>query len=278
MRLRETAPWLAVFAVILAGVLVWNGLWGILFEHNDQYRIRTLEIVPGALTTREEIVSVAGLREGDGLFAKGADEIRRSLLVLDRIDRVDASLRPPDALRVAVVDRVPVVRLRGKGQPNLYADANAAVFVLTPEKSAHLGPLPVVENGGDIALKIDRDITVGVFQDDERFRDIAFRVKKRDGIFGICSSSAKVGPSVSFGKSSISTVFSDDVILADACATALGNMIKGQEMSSALEDIGKRDGVEGCVSISDGLMAMFGNVPELIRAEQKDVTASSIIF
>ena len=149
MRLRETAPWLAVFAVILAGVLVWNGLWGILFEHNDQYRIRTLEIVPGALTTREEIVSVAGLREGDGLFAKGADEIRRSLLVLDRIDRVDASLRPPDALRVAVVDRVPVVRLRGKGQPNLYADANDAVFVLAPEKSAHLGPLPVVENGGD---------------------------------------------------------------------------------------------------------------------------------
>ena len=80
MRLRETAPWLAVFAVILAGVLVWNGLWGILFEHNDQYRIRTLEIVPGALTTREEIVSVAGLREGDGLFAKGADEIRRTLV------------------------------------------------------------------------------------------------------------------------------------------------------------------------------------------------------
>ncbi len=159
------------------------------------------------------------------------------------------------------------------------AGVAGAVAVFAVERMVSEGAeYAIVENGGDIALKIDRDITVGVFQDDERFRDIAFRVKKRDGIFGICSSSAKVGPSVSFGKSSISTVFSDDVILADACATALGNMIKGQEMSSALEDIGKRDGVEGCVSISDGLMAMFGNVPELIRAEQKDVTASSIIF
>ena len=49
-------------------------------------------------------------------------------------------------------------------------------------------------------------------------------------------------------------------------------------MSSALETIGRKEGVEGCVSISDGLMAMFGNVPELIRAEQKDITASSIVF
>ncbi|MBQ6547380.1 MAG: hypothetical protein IJL79_00365, partial [Candidatus Methanomethylophilaceae archaeon] len=129
--------------------------------------------------------------------------------------------------------------------------------------------------------KIDRDITVGVFQDDERFRDIAFRVRRRDGIFGICSSSAKIGPSVSLGKTSISTVFSDDVILADACATALGNMIRDggqQEMSSALETIGRKEGVEGCISISNGLMAMFGNVPEMIRAEQKGIKASSIVF
>ena len=159
------------------------------------------------------------------------------------------------------------------------AGVAGAVAVYAVERMVSEGAdYAIVENGGDIAMRIDRDVTVGVFQDDERFRDIAFRVRKRDGIFGICSSSAKVGPSVSFGNSNISTVFSDDVILADACATALGNMIRDREMSSALEDIGKREGVDGCVSISDGLMAMFGNVPELIRAEQKDVTASRINF
>ena len=162
------------------------------------------------------------------------------------------------------------------------AGVAGAVAVFAVERMVGEGAgYAIVENGGDIALRIDRDITVGVFQDDERFRDIAFRVPKREGIFGICSSSAKIGPSVSLGKTSISTVFSDDVILADACATALGNMIRDggqQEMSSAMETIGRKEGVEGCVSISDGLMAMYGNVPELIRAEQKDITASSIAF
>ena len=162
------------------------------------------------------------------------------------------------------------------------AGVAGAVAVFAVERMAEDGAeYAIVENGGDIAMKIDRDITVGVFQDDERFRDIAFRIRRRDGIFGICSSSAKIGPSVSLGKTSISTVFSDDVILADACATALGNMIRDggqQEMSSALETIGRKEGVEGCISISNGLMAMFGNVPEMIRAEQKGIKASSIVF
>ena len=162
------------------------------------------------------------------------------------------------------------------------AGVAGAVAVFAVERMVEAGAgFAIVENGGDIALRIDRDVTVGVFQDDERFRELAFRIPKRNGIFGICSSSGKVGPSVSFGKSGISTVFSDDVILADACATALGNLIKdggADEMSSALERIGKVDGVDGCAAISNGLFAMFGDVPELVKADPKDTTASSIIF
>ena len=162
------------------------------------------------------------------------------------------------------------------------AGVAGAVAVFAVEKMCQAGAsYAIVENGGDIAMKIDRDVTVGVFQDDERFRELAFRIPRRDGIFGVCSSSGNIGPSVSFGRSGISTVFSDNVILADACATALGNMIRdggADEMSSALERIGGIEGVDGCAAISNGLFAMFGSVPELIKADQKDTTASSIIF
>ena len=162
------------------------------------------------------------------------------------------------------------------------AGVAGAVAVFAVERMVEAGAgFAIVENGGDIALRIDRDITVGVFQDDDRFRELAFRILKRNGIFGICSSSGKVGPSVSFGKSGISTVFSDDVILADACATALGNMIREggpEEMSRALEEIGGIHGVDGCVSISNGLYASIGEVPELVRADPGDVSASRIIF
>ena len=162
------------------------------------------------------------------------------------------------------------------------AGVAGAVAVFAVEKMAEAGaPYAIVENGGDIAMKTDRDVTVGVFQDDERFRELAFRIPKRDGIFGVCSSSGNIGPSVSFGKSSISTVFSDNVILADACATALGNLIRNgeaDEMSSALEKIGKIEGVDGCAAISNGLFAMFGDVPELVKADPGETSASSIIF
>ena len=162
------------------------------------------------------------------------------------------------------------------------AGVAGAVAVFAVERMCGAGAdYAIVENGGDIALRIDRDINVGVFQDDEKFRELAFRIPKRDGIFGICSSSGKIGPSVSFGSTGISTVFSDDVILADACATALGNLVndgEGKEMSDALERIGRIEGVDGCVCISNGLLAMFGDVPEMIRADHKDTTASSIIF
>ena len=116
--------------------------------------------------------------------------------------------------------------------------------------------------------------------DDERFGKLAFHIPKREGIFGICSSSGAIGPSVSFGNTGISTVFSDDVILADACATALGNLIKDgdeDEMSSAVESIGGIDCVRGCMCIANGKMAMFGDVPHLVKAKG-DTTASSIIF
>ncbi len=162
------------------------------------------------------------------------------------------------------------------------AGVAGAVAVFAVERMVEAGaPYAIVENGGDVAMKIDHDVTVGVFQDDEKFRDLAFRIPARDGVFGVCSSSGKIGPSVSFGSSGISTVFSDDVILADACATALGNMIKegsGKELSEALETIGGIDGVDGCACISNGLYAVFGNVPELVRADHGELKASSILF
>ena len=162
------------------------------------------------------------------------------------------------------------------------AGVAGAVAVFAVERMSESGAsYAIVENGGDIAMKIDRDITVGVFQDDDKFRDLAFRIPNRDGIFGVCSSSGKIGPSVSFGSSSISTVFSDDVILADACATALGNLIRdggGKELSEALETIGRTEGIDGCACISNGLYAVFGNVPELVRADHGQMKASSILF
>ena len=76
---------------------------------------------------------------------------------------------------------------------------------LMSEGSSHA----IVENGGDIAFFSPEPRLVGIFADHPVFRNLAFTMSS-DRIVGMCSSSRTVGPSVSLGSSSISTVLSDD--------------------------------------------------------------------
>lgn len=134
----------------------------------------------------------------------------------------------------------------------------------------------ILDNGGDIALCTDRDVLIGIHQHDERFDNLAFRIPPSDKMRGVCSSSGQVGYSVSFGVSDITTVFADDPVLADACATAAGNMVKDEEAETIAEAAGSIDGMpgaEGCVVICGGRMASYGKVPEMVIAEETDATS-----
>ncbi|MCQ2079517.1 MAG: UPF0280 family protein [archaeon] len=125
----------------------------------------------------------------------------------------------------------------------------------------------IVENGGDIAFHSARRVPIGIFADHPVFRDLAFDFS-HIGLTGICSSSRRIGPSVSLGESNVCTVFSDDVILADCCATALGNLVKGErDLAESAETIGSIEGVTGCMACAGDRIAMFGDVPELVKAD-----------
>ena len=157
------------------------------------------------------------------------------------------------------------------------AGVAGAVAVHIAERLVESGSsYAVVENGGDIAFYSPEPRLVGIFADHPVFRDLAFSVSS-DRIVGICSSSRTVGPSVSFGTSSISTVFSDDVILADCCATALGNLVRDEaSIQSAVEDIGSRAGVRGCMACCGDKVAMFGDIPEMVPADCSELGPSSL--
>ncbi|MDR2845863.1 MAG: UPF0280 family protein [Candidatus Methanoplasma sp.] len=129
----------------------------------------------------------------------------------------------------------------------------------------------VVENGGDISFINDRPLVIGLYAGDPGFDGISLKMHPSEKIRGVCSSSGKIGPSVSFGDSSVSTVLSDDAILADACATALGNSIKDvSDLSPALEKIGSICGVSGCIACHCGKIAFFGDIPELVHGRMEN--------
>ena len=125
----------------------------------------------------------------------------------------------------------------------------------------------IVDNGGDICLRTSEPVRIGIHSAEPGFSDLAYLIPPTHGLYGVCSSSGRIGPSVSFGSGGVCTVFSPSAVLADACATAFGNRVGGcgeEEMSAAAEGIASIAGVEGCSAIGGGRMAMCGKVPEIV--------------
>jgi len=123
----------------------------------------------------------------------------------------------------------------------------------------------VIDNGGDIALLADRPVRVGVHAGGAALSNrIAFVVPPQETILGICTSSATVGPSISFGIADAVTIFSHDVALADAWATSVCNQIRPAD-TSVLDRI---DPVEVCgiFAIMGEKTVTWGEVPPVVPA------------
>ncbi len=129
----------------------------------------------------------------------------------------------------------------------------------------------VVDNGGDIACHIDAPITVGIYSGlNNEFNNLGFKIEPSEKIMGICTSSATVGPSISLGNADAAIVVCDDVILADAMATALGNEImeKSQTVILSIMQQKMTDGIDGMMVIYDDILCSWGNIPPIILAKE----------
>jgi len=85
----------------------------------------------------------------------------------------------------------------------------------------------VVENGGDIFLWLDKKTKVGIFAGDSPLSGkVAIIIEKELMPCGVCTSSGKVGHSLSFGNADAITVVHKNTAVADALATAFGNIMK----------------------------------------------------
>ena len=90
---------------------------------------------------------------------------------------------------------------------------------------------------------------------------IALEVNGENTPMGICTSSGTVGHSLSFGKADAVTVLSKSATLADAAATAIGNMIiQPGDFPKGIEFAKGVDGITGVVIIKDEKIAIWGKV------------------
>jgi len=120
----------------------------------------------------------------------------------------------------------------------------------------------IVENGGDIFIKTCIPRKVGIFAGKSVLNEkIALKIFPENTPVGICTSSGTIGHSLSFGKSDATVVISGNCFLADAVATAAGNMVKGEgDMENVIDFVKSIKGVDGIVIIVEDKMSMWGNV------------------
>lgn len=127
----------------------------------------------------------------------------------------------------------------------------------------------IVDNGGDIAIINDRPVLMGIYAGNSPLKDIGFIMEPADYITGVCTSSGSVGPSISFGMADAAVVFSDNVSLADAAATALGNAtgVGREAVKQSFDAVKDIEGIKGAIVIQGEYMGFWGDVPEIQKAD-----------
>jgi len=138
----------------------------------------------------------------------------------------------------------------------------------------------VIENGGDIALAGERNFRVGIFAGEASFSGrLALEFFPDDLPAGACTSSGKVGHSISVGDADAVTVIADEASIADAAATAIANEVQGsgeEPVKRGLRRARRIRGVRGCIILKGSVLGAAGDLPKLVPASPESVELANV--
>jgi ApbE superfamily uncharacterized protein (UPF0280 family) len=125
----------------------------------------------------------------------------------------------------------------------------------------------VVENGGEVYAVSNQPIDIAFVAGEEPLsKEMGFRLK--DFPIGVATSSGRFSHAFSFGDADAVTIFATDAGLADATATAVANLITGDDISGVIKRGLDRalgiNGVTGVFILYRGVVGKAGTVPELL--------------
>lgn len=121
----------------------------------------------------------------------------------------------------------------------------------------------IIENGGDIFIWSKKDRTMLIYAGEESpFKDkIKIRLRGRDRTFGVCTSSGRVGHSISLGNTDATVIIARSAVTADVFATAVGNIVKNEDSIEKALEFGRAcDELQGGLILIGKKMAAWGDI------------------
>jgi ApbE superfamily uncharacterized protein (UPF0280 family) len=236
----------------------------------DAYQPRTYrhwiegkDLVPFTVTVKETDLYIRAIsnlqRKAERLVEKYRGQLER---YIEKNPDFLTSLKPlsvpPRAPRI-VLDMIEAGRQSGVGP---MAAVAGAVAEYVGRELLNYSPEIIVENGGDIFLKISRKRTVGIYAGDSPLTGkIGLEINPQETPLGVCTSSGTVGHSLSFGKADAAVIIATSATLADAAATAIGNRVsRPEDIDSAIEFGQSIRGLKGIVIIIGESVGAWGDV------------------
>ncbi|MGD9116163.1 MAG: UPF0280 family protein [Dehalococcoidia bacterium] len=123
-------------------------------------------------------------------------------------------------------------------------------------------PEVIVENGGDIFIRSTTERIIGIYAGKSPLTGkVGLEIKAADTPLGVCTSSGTVGHSLSLGQADAVIALSKSTALADAAATAIGNVVKDEDdIPRAIQRATGIKGLNGIIVIKGDKMGLWGKV------------------
>ncbi len=128
--------------------------------------------------------------------------------------------------------------------------------------------IAVVENGGEVSAVSSKPIDIALSAGDSPLsRQIGFRLTEFP--MGVATSSGLYSHALSFGEAEAVTVFAVNAGVADAAATAVGNLVKGDDCRGAIKlginEALSIEGVKGAFILYKKTVGKAGQIPQIIK-------------
>jgi ApbE superfamily uncharacterized protein (UPF0280 family) len=164
----------------------------------------------------------------------------------------------PDAPRIAR-EMAEAARKVGVGP---MAAVAGAIAEYVGKDLLDFSPEIIVENGGDIFMRTMRKRTIGIYAGNSPLTGkIGLEIEAGETPLGVSTSSGTVGHSLSFGKADAVVILSTSAILADAAATAIGNLVsEPEDIAKGIEFAERVEGLRGVIIIKDDNIGVWGKV------------------
>jgi ApbE superfamily uncharacterized protein (UPF0280 family) len=228
-----------------------------------RHRIKDKDLVSFDVIVEETDLQIRVLKDLKNESLSLVRKYRNSLLKYIKEHPLFLTSLEPVSVRM---DAPPIVKLMSEAAEKAGVGPMAAVAGAIAEfvgnELLNFSPEIIIENGGDIYLKSSKKRIIGVYAGESPLSDhIGLEIEGTETPVGICTSSGTVGHSLSFGTADAVVVVSQSAILADAVATAIGNLIKKQDdIQKGIEFARCIGGIKGLLIIKDDKIGIWGDI------------------